>query len=246
MSSNTRVTRSKGQPEAISLPARMTQSRKSTNTSDQHPTSLTHGLGQLQPDTSVQTSTLLPQSLGPTPSQSIMGPTAGARPPSRASSVMDTAEDRAQPTPPWAYASRMQEPQYLLHPVHYLGHLRLESNYPILNFLAHTYHNYLVLYLQKIDTAPAQEVTRNLVMQKLIILRIIKHHLKPALYLSYRVDLHLHQTQWLTLPRGIPTKQHYEMNTFQKNAMELITISFQMALTATYMTSRRKHSYLDT
>ena len=90
MSSNTRVTRSKGQPEAVSLPARMRQSRKSTNTSDQHPTSLAHGLGQLQPDTPVQTSALLSQPLRPTPSQSITGPTAGARPPSRASSVMDT------------------------------------------------------------------------------------------------------------------------------------------------------------
>ena len=109
MSSNTRVTRSKGQPEAISLPARTRQSRKSTNTSDQHPTSLTHGLGQLQPDTPVQTSTLLSQSPRPTPSQSITGPTAGAQPPSRASSVMDTAEDRAQPMPPQVYASRMQE-----------------------------------------------------------------------------------------------------------------------------------------
>ena len=78
MSSNTRVTRSKGQPEAVSLPARMRQSRKSTNTSDQHPTSLAHDLGQLQPDTPVQTSALLPQSPRPTSSQSIMGPTAGA------------------------------------------------------------------------------------------------------------------------------------------------------------------------
>ena len=109
MSSNTRVTKSKGQPEAVSLPPRMRQSRKSTNTSDQHPTSLAHGLGQLQPDTPVQTSPLLSQPPRPTPSQSITGPTAGARPPSRASSVMDTAEDRAQPMPPWAYASRMQE-----------------------------------------------------------------------------------------------------------------------------------------
>ena len=45
MSSNTRVTRSKGQPEAVSLPARMRQSRKSTNTSDQHPTSLAQRAG---------------------------------------------------------------------------------------------------------------------------------------------------------------------------------------------------------
>ena len=109
MSSNTRVTRSKGQPEAVSLPPRMRQSRKSTNTSDQHPTSLAHGLGQLQPDTPVQTSTLLSQPLRPTPSQSITGPTVGVRPPSRTSSVMDTTEDTAQPMPPLAYASRMQE-----------------------------------------------------------------------------------------------------------------------------------------
>ena len=109
MSSNTRVTRSKGQPEAVSLPARTRQSRKSTNTSDQPPTSLAHGLDQLQPDTPIQTSTLLPQSPRPTSSQSITGPTAGARPPSRASSVMDTAEDRAQSMPPQAYANRMQE-----------------------------------------------------------------------------------------------------------------------------------------
>ena len=107
MSSNTRVTRSKGQPEAVSLPARMRQSRKSTNTSDQHPASLAHGLGQLQLDTPVQTSALLSQPLRPTASQFIMGPTAGVRLPSRASSVMDTTEDRAQPMPPWAYASVM-------------------------------------------------------------------------------------------------------------------------------------------
>ena len=143
-------------------------------------------------------------------------------------------------------ATGCRKPQYLLHPAHYLGHLRLESSYPILNFLAHTYHNYLVLYLQKIDTAPAQEMTRKLVMQKLTISRIINHHLKPVSYLSHRIDLHLHQPQWITLPRVIPTKQHHKMNTFQKNSMELITISFQMAVTATYMTSRRKHSYLDT
>ena len=37
MSSNTRVTKSKGQPEAVSLPTRMRQSRNSTNTSDQPP-----------------------------------------------------------------------------------------------------------------------------------------------------------------------------------------------------------------
>ena len=77
MSSNTRITRSKGQPETASLPARTRQSRKSTNTSDQHPTSLAHGLGQLQPETPVQTSALS-QSLRPTPSKSITGPTAGA------------------------------------------------------------------------------------------------------------------------------------------------------------------------
>ena len=109
MSSNTRVTRSKGQPEAASLPARMRQSRKSTNTSDQHPVSLAHGLGQLQPDTPVQTSALSSQSQRPTPSQSIMGPTAGVQLPSRASSVMDTIENRAQPTPPLASVNRMQE-----------------------------------------------------------------------------------------------------------------------------------------
>ena len=137
-----------------------------------------------------------------------------------------------------------RKPQYLLCPAHYLGHLRLESNYLILNFQAHTYHNYLVLYLLKINTASAQEVTRNLVMQKLIILRIIKHLLKPALYLSYWVDLH--QTLWIALPRAIPTKQHHGMNTFQKNSTKPIITSFQMALTAAYMTSRRKHSYLDT
>ena len=68
MSSNARVTRSKGQPEAVSLPARMRPSRKSTNTSDQCPTSLAHGLGQLQLDTPVQTSVLLSQPLRPTPS----------------------------------------------------------------------------------------------------------------------------------------------------------------------------------
>ena len=109
MSSNIRVTRSKGQPEAVSLPARTRQSRKSTNTSDQHPTSLAHGLGQLQPDTPVQTSVLSSQSQRPTPSQSIMGPTAGARLPSRASSVRDTIENRAQPMPPLVSANRMQE-----------------------------------------------------------------------------------------------------------------------------------------
>ena len=202
-------------------------------------------MGQLQPDTPVQTSALLSQPPRPTPSQSITGPTAGARLPSRASSVMDTTEDSAQPSPPQHMPGGCRKPQYLLHPVCYLGHLRLESNYLILNFQAHTYHNYLVLYLQKINTAPAQEVTRNLVMQKLIILHIIKHHLKPAPYLSYWVDLH--QTLWITLPRVILTKQHHKMNTFQKkNPMEPIIISFQMALTATYMTSRRKHSYLDT
>ena len=63
----------------------------------------------IQPDTPVQTSTLLPQSPRPTPSQSIMGLTAGAQPPSRASSVMYTAENRAQSMPPQVYASRMQE-----------------------------------------------------------------------------------------------------------------------------------------
>ena len=66
-------------------------------------------MGQLQPDTPVQTSTLLSQPPRPTPSQSITGPTAGARPPSRASSVINTTEDRAQPMPPRAYTSRMQE-----------------------------------------------------------------------------------------------------------------------------------------
>ena len=212
MSSNTRVTRSKGQPEAVSLPARTTQSRKSTNTSDQHPTSLAHGLGQLQLDTPVQTSTLLSQPLRPTPSQSIMGPTAGARLPSRASSVMDTAEDRAQPMPPRAYTSRMQETPVPTAPNALPRPLTPRVQLPNSQFSGSHLSNYLVLSLQKIDTAPAQEVTRNLMMQKLMILHIIKHHLKPAPYLSYRVDLH--QTMWITLPRVILTKQHHEMNTF--------------------------------
>ena len=106
MSSNARMTRSKGESEGLSIPYDMNRGtgkgKKSTTQSDmaQQPTSATHGLHQLQQQPIVQL-TQLPQSQHrPMFSQSTAGPLTGERPPSRALPVADTAEGHPQPTPP--------------------------------------------------------------------------------------------------------------------------------------------------
>ena len=63
MSSNDRITRSKGEPEELSLPARMRQRRKSHNKEtqqdvDQQPTGFAEVLDQLQQEAVVHLSPL--------------------------------------------------------------------------------------------------------------------------------------------------------------------------------------------
>ena len=92
MSSSDRITQSKVEPEELSLPATTRQWRKSTNREtkqdmDKQSTGFTEGLDQLQQEAVVHVSPLAAQPPGPTSSQSMIGPTTGERPCSRALSV---------------------------------------------------------------------------------------------------------------------------------------------------------------
>ena len=108
MFSSDRITRSKGKSEGFSIPYntnRETGKRKKSTNQDQldmaqQSTSATNGVQQLQQQAVVQLSPLTQHHNRPTSSQSITGPLAGERPPSRALPVTDAAEDRPQSTPP--------------------------------------------------------------------------------------------------------------------------------------------------
>ena len=140
---------------------------------------------------------------------------------------MDTTEDRAQPTPPWVYASRMQEtpvptaPSALPRPLsprvqlpnsQFSGSHLSQLSGPL--FTEDRYSTSSGSDQESCD-AEVDHIMHN------------KKNLKPAPYLSYQVDLH--QTLWITLLRVILTKQHHKMNTFLKNSTEPIIISFLRA-----------------
>ena len=98
MSSNDRVTQSKGEPKELSLPTRTRKKGKSPNRETeqemyQQPTGFAEGLNKLQQEAVVHISPLPAQPPRPASSQSITGPITGERPLSRALSVMGMDED---------------------------------------------------------------------------------------------------------------------------------------------------------
>ena len=126
MSSNSRIMRSKGESDRLSLPARTRQRKKSTNMENDEDTSLKTtfdtGLDQQHPQTPVHTSPLPTQPPRPTSAQSITGPIAGDRQPPRATPVADNSGNRCQSTPPQADAVRMWETQYQQYSPHHRDH----------------------------------------------------------------------------------------------------------------------------
>ena len=83
MSSNSRVTRSKGESDGLSLPARTRQRRKFTNMENDGNTALntTFDTDQHHPQMPVHTSPLPAQPPRPTSTQSVTGPIIGDRNP---------------------------------------------------------------------------------------------------------------------------------------------------------------------
>ena len=101
MSSNDRITHSKGKSEGFSIPYMTNRGKekgkKSTNQHNQpdmaqQSTSAINGAQQLQQQAVVQLSPLSLHHTRPTSSQSITGPLAGERPTSRALPVAGTTE----------------------------------------------------------------------------------------------------------------------------------------------------------
>ena len=101
MSSNDRITHSKGKSEGFSIPYMTNRGKekgkKSTNQQDQpdmaqQSTGAINGIQQLQQQAVIQLSPLSPHHTRPTSSQSITGPLAGERPPSRALSIAGAGE----------------------------------------------------------------------------------------------------------------------------------------------------------
>ena len=103
MSSNSRVTRSKGESDGLSLPVRTRQRRKSTNMENDENTALNTtfdtGLDQHHPQMPVHTSPLPAQPPRPTSAQSVTGPIIGDRQPST-TLVTHDSRNRCQSTPP--------------------------------------------------------------------------------------------------------------------------------------------------
>ena len=137
MSSNTRVTRSKGESDRLSLPARTRPKRKPTNMENDYGdtvlnTTFDAGLDQHHPQTPVHTSPLRCQS---TPSQT------------------DTVRMWKTPVPAVPATSHR-----LLTP-----HIPLPKSQDSSSF---AYHKCLPLCLQKTDAAPALMMTWKCVMQK--------------------------------------------------------------------------------
>ena len=113
MSSNSRVMRSKGISDGLSLPARTRQRKKFTSMENDENTSsktiFDTGLDQHHPQMPVHTSPLPTQPPRPTSAQSITGPITGERQPSRATLVTDNSRNRCQSTPPWTDTVKMWE-----------------------------------------------------------------------------------------------------------------------------------------
>ena len=171
MSSSDRITCSKGKPEELSLPARKRQRRKSPNRETQTRYEQTtyrfcRGIRPAAARSSCHVSPLPAQPPRPTSSQSITGPITGERPHSRALSVAGTDEG----CPSLCHHQRIgtssceflqtlcpHQPEQTHHRYH-------SKNYH--NILAYFCLNYLLLYLQKTNTALALTMTRRIVMQK--------------------------------------------------------------------------------
>ena len=113
MSSNSRIMRSKGVSDRLSLPARTKQRKKFTsmenNENTSSKTTFDTGLDQHHPQTPIHTSPLPTQPPRPTSAQSITGPITGDRQPSRTTLVTDNSENRCQSTPPQTDTVKMWE-----------------------------------------------------------------------------------------------------------------------------------------
>ena len=103
MSSNSRIMRSKGVSDGLSLPVRTRQRKKFTSMENDENTSskttFDTGLDQHHPQMPVHTSPLPTQPLRRTSTQSITGPITGDRQPSRTTLVTDNSGNRCQSTP---------------------------------------------------------------------------------------------------------------------------------------------------
>ena len=123
MSSNSRVTRSKGESDGLSLPARTRQRRKSTNMENDGNTALNTifdtGLDQHHPQSPVHKSPLPAEPPRPTSAQSVTGPIIGDRQPST-TLVTDDSGNRCQSTPP--QADIVKKLQYQQYPLHHINH----------------------------------------------------------------------------------------------------------------------------
>ena len=112
MSSNSRITRSKGESDGLSLPARTRQRRKPTNMENDGNTALNTtfdtGPDQHHPQMPVHTSPLPAQPPRPTCIQSVTRPIIGDRQPST-TPVTDDSGNRCQSTPPQADIVKMWE-----------------------------------------------------------------------------------------------------------------------------------------
>ena len=113
MSFNSRVTRSKGESDGLSLPVRTRQRRKATNMENNGNTALNTtfdtGLDQHHPQMPVHTSPIPAQPPRPTSMQSVTGPMIGDRQPSRTTLVTDNSRNRCQSTPPQTDTVKMLE-----------------------------------------------------------------------------------------------------------------------------------------
>ena len=113
MSSNGRITRSKGLSDGLSLPVRTRQRKKFTSMENDENTSsktiFNTGLDQHCPQMPAHTSSLPTQPPRPTSTQCITGPITGDRQPSRTTLVTDNSGNICQSTPPRTDTVKMQE-----------------------------------------------------------------------------------------------------------------------------------------
>ena len=113
MSSNSRITRSKGVSDGLSLPARTKQRKKFTSMENDENTSsktiFDTGLDQHHPQMPAHTYPLPTQPPRPTSAQSITGSITGDRQPSRTMLVTDNSWNRCQSTPPQTDTVKMRE-----------------------------------------------------------------------------------------------------------------------------------------
>ena len=130
---------------------------------DQQPKGFAEGLDKLQQEAVVHISPLPAQPPKPASSQSITDSTTGERPHSRALSVMGTGENQPQSTPP--LADHHQQSRISTNSVSPSAHADTHRHHS--KILGCICLNYLFLYSQKTDTAPALTMTRTIVMQKL-------------------------------------------------------------------------------